>query len=142
MRIGLVPRRNRNQPRRAVKTVQEQLGLPAMTRATGIHDGSAGVESLFDAEALVAFESRLQTQNDSIAKNHQGVTAMQKPQKANAHVGSRVAAEKKSHLSHSASIEPRLLHPAQSPQAPDPNLDLTREFYSPTWQTRTRNSNK
>ena len=126
-----MPRRNVNQPRRAVKTVAEQLGLPAKALNTAVHDGSDGVESLFDAEALAAFEHKLK--NGIVEPDHPH-PAMQETEIKNGHCGLSVAAKNNGLLFDD-------LYPTAPPPT-NPKILTDLKNYQPTWQTTHRNSNK
>ena len=156
MRIGLMPRRNVNQPRRAVKTAEQdlaqRLGLPPKALNTDVHDGSDGVESLFDAEALKAFESRLSAQKNQTAEIHQGVTAMQGDQDTIGLSGLSVAVENNGLASdleqfYSSAPDPNSSFHSNSILASRVSLDARPSDsktppYTPSWRTLPRRNAK
>ena len=140
MRISLVPRRNVNQPRQVRKTVEQQLGLPAKALNIDVHDGSLGVESLFDAEALAAFEHKLKNGIVDIDHPH---PAMQDDQNNNDAMQDPAQA-----TFHGLASDLEQFYPtAPAPNNPgNTNLNFHTEKitppYTPTWRTTHRNSNK
>ena len=146
-----MPRRRVLQPRLTVRTVAEQrasqLGLPPPAVNTAGGDGGTGVESLFDAEALAAFESRLSAQKNQIADIHHPHPAMQETDFNGGTM--QDPAQARFHGQPSNNLSNNLLSQDLEqfyPTAPDPNLNFHTEKitppYTPTWRTTHRNSNK
>ena len=146
-----MPRRNVLQPRLTVRTVAEQrasqLGLPLPAVNSDVHDGSLGVESLFDAEALAAFESRMTAQKNQIADIHHPHPAMQETEFNGGTM--QDPAQARFYGQPSNNLSNNLSSPDLEqfyPTAPDPNLNFHTEKitppYTPSWRTTHRSSNK
>ena len=143
-----MPRRNVLQPRLTVRTVAEQracqLGLPLPAVNSDVHND---VESLFDADSLAAFESRLSAQKNQIADIHHPHPAMQETDINGGTL--QDPAQARFHGQPSNNLSNNLLSQDLEqfyPTAPDPNLNFHTEKitppYTPTWRTTHRNSNK
>ena len=146
-----MPRRNVLQPRLTVRTVAEQrasqLGLPLPAVNSDVRDVRDGVETLFDADALAAFESRLNAQKNQIADIHHPHPAMQETDINGGTL--QDPAQARFHGQPSNNLSNNLLSQDLEqfyPTAPDPNLNFHTEKitppYTPTWRTTHRNSNK
>ena len=146
-----MPRRNVLQPRLTVRTVAEQrasqLGLPLPAVNSDVRDVRDGVETLFDADALAAFESRLSAQKNQIADIHHPHPAMQETDFNGGTM--QDPAQARFHGQPSNNLSNNLLSQDLEqfyPTAPDPNLNFHTEKitppYTPTWRTTHRNSNK
>ena len=148
-----MPRRRVLQPRLTVRTVEQQrasqLGSPppAVNTAGGAGNGSLGVETLFDAAALAAFESRLSAQKNQIADIHHPHPAMQETEINGGTM--QDPAQARFYGQPSNNLSNNLSSPDLEqfyPTAPDPNLNFHTEKitppYTPSWRTTHRSSNK
>ena len=137
-----MPRRNVNQPRLTVRTVAEQrasqLGLPPPALNTAGCDGGTGVESLFDAEALAAFESRLSAQKNQIADIHHPHPAMQETD----FNGGTMQDPAQARFHGLASDLEQFYPTAPPPTNPKIVTESLTPPYTPSWRTTHRNSNK
>ena len=140
-----MPRRNVLQPRLTVRTVAEQrasqLGLPspALNTAGGNGgDGSVGVETLFDADALAAFESRLNAQKNQIADIHHPHPAMQETD-----INGGIMQDPAQARFHGLASDLEQFYPtAPPPTNPKIVTESLTPPYTPSWRTTHRNSNK
>ena len=139
MRISLMPRRNVLQPRLTVRTVAEQracqLGLPLPAVNSDVHND---VESLFDADSLAAFESRLSAQKNQIADIHHPHPVYAGDQDNNGTMQDPAQAR-----FHGLASDLEQFYPtAPPPTNPKIVTESLTPPYTPSWRTTHRNSNK
>ena len=137
-----MPRRNVLQPRLTVRTVEQQracqLGLPspALNTAGGNGgDGSVGVETLFDADSLAAFEHKLK--NGIVEPDHPH-PAMQETD-----FNGGIMQDPAQARFHGLASDLEQFYPtAPPPTNPKIVTESLTPPYTPSWRTTHRNSNK